>query len=177
MNNEQKTKQRILAIDHGTTSGIASFVDGKYHISEVLHLGDISDLIKAYREFERVFYLLIPNVVVVEKVNVSGAKFGGETVIKLAQLQAMIKLLAQRFNCKIIEINPMSMKKHIAGSGRAEKQDVAEAVARRWNLNPKHICVPEYFKRKEGIKRYHADESDAIALGTYALDKYCTELL
>ena len=62
----------------------------------------------------------------------------------------------------------MQRKKYITGNGRAEKREVAEVVADFCGLNPNHICVPVHFKRKDGIKTYLADESDAIALGIYA---------
>ena len=69
----------------------------------------------------------------------------------------------------------MSMKKSITGNGKAEKREVAECVAKQWSLNPNHICEPIFYKRKEGIKHYLADESDAIALGTYYL-KNCKKV-
>ena len=112
-----------------------------------------------------------PDVLVVEKVNVAGSKFGGTNIVKLAQLQAIVLLLADTFNCEVIEVNPMSMKKVITGNGKAEKREVAECIAKRWSLNPNHICVPVYYKKKDGVKTYLADESDAIALGTYYLEE------
>ena len=112
-----------------------------------------------------------PDVLVVEKVNVAGSKFGGTNIVKLAQLQGIVLLLADMFKCKVVEVNPMSMKKVITGNGKAEKREVAECIAKRWGLNPNHICVPVYYKKKDGIKNYLADESDAIALGTYYLEE------
>lgn len=161
---------RLLSIDHGTRSGYSVFVDGKYFKSGVIELEDIKNLYDAYKKYYEVFAVHRPTHVVVEKVNVAGTKFGGQNIVKLAQLQAIIVLIAQGFNAEILEANPMSMKKHVTGDGRAEKLEVAMHIASRWQLNYKDICVPEYFKRKEGIKTYHADESDSIALGTYALD-------
>ena len=161
----------ILSVDHGTRSGYSIFRDGKYIESGIVTLDSVTSLRKAHKEFFLIFSMYKPDVLVVEKVNVAGSKFGGTNIVKLAQLQAIVLLLADTFNCKVIEVNPMSMKKVITGNGKAEKREVAECIAKRWGLNPNHICVPVYYKKKDGVKTYLADESDAIALGTYYLEE------
>lgn len=161
----------ILSVDHGTRSGYSIFRDDKYIESGIVTLDSVTSLRKAHKEFFLIFSMYKPDVLVVEKVNVAGSKFGGTNIVKLAQLQAIVLLLADTFNCKVIEVNPMSMKKVITGNGKAEKREVAECIAKRWSLNPNHICVPVYYKKKDGVKTYLADESDAIALGTYYLEE------
>ena len=161
----------VLSVDHGTRSGYSVFKDEKYIESGIVTLDSVTSLRKAHKEFFLIFSMYKPDVLVVEKVNVAGSKFGGTNIVKLAQLQAIVLLLADTFNCKVIEVNPMSMKKVITGNGKAEKREVAECVAKRWSLNPNHICVPVYYKKKDGVKTYLADESDAIALGTYYLEE------
>ena len=161
----------VLSVDHGTRSGYSIFRDGKYIESGIVTLDSVTSLRKAHKEFFLIFSMYKPDVLVVEKVNVAGSKFGGTNIVKLAQLQAIVLLLADTFNCKVIEVNPMSMKKVITGNGKAEKREVAECIAKRWGLNPNHICVPVYYKKKDGVKTYLADESDAIALGTYYLEE------
>lgn len=161
----------VLSVDHGTRSGYSIFRDGKYIESGIVTLDSVTSLRKAHKEFFLIFSMYKPDVLVVEKVNVAGSKFGGTNIVKLAQLQAIVLLLADTFNCKVIEVNPMSMKKVITGNGKAEKREVAECIAKRWSLNPNHICVPVYYKKKDGVKTYLADESDAIALGTYYLEE------
>lgn len=161
----------VLSVDHGTRSGYCIFENNEYVESGVVTLNNINSLRQAQSEFYQIFSFYKPNVLVVEKINISGAKFGGTNVIKLAQLQAILLLLADLFKCKVVEVNPTSMKKSITGNGRAEKREVAECIAKQWSLNPNHICEPIFYKRKEGIKKYLADESDAIALGTYYLKK------
>ena len=161
----------VLSVDHGTRSGYSVFKDEKYIESGIVTLDSVTSLRKAHKEFFLIFSMYKPDVLVVEKVNVAGSKFGGTNIVKLAQLQAIVLLLADTFNCKVIEVNPMSMKKVITGNGKAEKREVAECIAKRWGLNPNHICVPVYYKKKDGVKTYLADESDAIALGTYYLEE------
>ena len=161
----------VLSVDHGTRSGYSIFRDGKYIESGIVTLDSVTSLRKAHKEFFLIFSMYKPDVLVVEKVNVAGSKFGGTNIVKLAQLQAIVLLLADTFNCKVIEVNPMSMKKVITGNGKAEKREVAECIAKRWSLNPNHICVPVYYKKKDGVKTYLADESDAIALRTYYLEE------
>ena len=157
-----------LAVDHGARSGYSIFTNGKYTHSGIVELGDVKSLRKAYKEFNNIFAIYKPTNVVIEKVNVAGTKFGGENIVKLAQLQVVVILLAQQYGCFVQEVNPMQLKKYITGNGRAEKREVAEVVADFRGLNSNHICVPVHFKRKDGIKTYLADESDAIALGIYA---------
>ena len=161
----------VLSVDHGTRSGYSIFRDDEYIESGIVTLDSVTSLRKAHKEFFLIFSMYKPDVLVVEKVNVAGSKFGGTNIVKLAQLQAIVLLLADTFNCKVIEVNPMSMKKVITGNGKAEKREVAECIAKRWSLNPNHICVPVYYKKKDGVKTYLADESDAIALGTYYLEE------
>ena len=161
----------VLSVDHGTRSGYSVFEDEKYIESGIVTLDSVTSLRQAQMEFYQIFSFYEPNVVVVEKVNVAGSKFGGTNIVKLAQLQGIVLLLADMFKCKVVEVNPMSMKKVITGNGKAEKREVAECVAKLWSLNPNHICVPVYYKKKDGIKNYLADESDAIALGTYYLEE------
>lgn len=120
--------------------------------------------------YEDIFLYFKPEVVVVEKINVAGISFGANNVLKLAQLQAMIRLLCQQHNVRIYEVNPTTMKKSLSGYGKSEKIEIAKIVASRWKLNVDSICIPILYKRKEGIKGYVADESDAIALGTYYID-------
>ena len=161
----------VLSVDHGTRSGYSIFRDGKYIESGIVTLDSVTSLRKAHKEFFLIFSMYKPDVLVVEKVNVAGSKFGGTNIVKLAQLQAIVLLLADMFKCEVKEVNPMSMKKVITGNGKAEKREVAECIAKRWGLNPNHICVPVYYKKKDGVKTYLADESDAIALGTYYLEE------
>lgn len=165
----------VLSVDHGARSGYSVFEDNEYVESGVVTLDSVTSLRQAQVEFYQIFSFYKPEILVVEKVNVSGAKFGGTNIVKLAQLQAILLLLADMFKCEVVEVNPMSMKKSITGNGRAEKREVAECVAKQWSLNPNHICEPIFYKRKEGIKHYLADESDAIALGTYYL-KNCKKV-
>ena len=161
----------VLSVDHGARSGYCVFRDCKYVESGIVTLDSVTSLRQAQMEFYQIFSFYEPNVVVVEKVNVAGSKFGGTNIVKLAQLQAIVLLLADMFKCEVKEVNPMSMKKVITGNGKAEKREVAECIAKRWGLNPNHICVPVYYKKKDGVKTYLADESDAIALGTYYLEE------
>ena len=168
----EKMRETVLSIDHGKRSGFSAFINGKYIKSGTLNIEEITSLEGAYEKYRHLFFTYLPDIVVVEKVNVAGSKFGGNNVIKLAQLQAMIILLAQQYGSKIVEVNPLQLKKALTGNGRAEKREVAECVAKMWSLDAEQICVPEYYKKKSGIKNYLADESDAIALGTYYVNFY-----
>lgn len=131
------------------------------------------NLEQGYNSYERLFLEYNPSVVVLEKINVQGMKFGALNVIKLAQLQAMIRLLCDRHNIPVYEVNPTSMKKTITGYGKADKTQIADCISKYWNLKRDNICIPIHYKKKDGIKEYKADESDAIGLGTCYLITEC----
>lgn len=160
---------KILSIDHGSSTGYAMFENDKYLDGGIIKLNSIEKLGEAYNMYEPLFSTFKPNVVVLEKVNVGGLKFGAINVIKLAQLQAIIRLLCYEYNCEVYEVNPTSMKKSITGNGRAEKIDVAKALSLALDVNLNDIYIPVPYKKKEGIKSYITDKSDAIALGYYYL--------
>lgn len=159
----------VLAIDHGTSTGYAFFEDDKFIEGGILRLQDVTKLGEAYDTYKPLFMLYKPDMVVLEKVNVGGIRFGAMNVIKLAQLQAILRLLCYEFNIEPFEVNPTSMKKELTGNGRAEKGDVALALTNIWEVSLDDIVIPVYYKKKEGIKELIYDKSDAVALGTYYL--------
>lgn len=160
---------RILSFDHGTSTGWSYFEDGKLIDSGIIKLTCITKLDEAYNKYEPLFYKYKPNVVVLEKVNVGGIKFGANNVIKLAQLQAVLRLLCYSNNIELCEVNPTSMKKLLTGNGRADKEIIAQKTAELLDINYYDIvqCIP--YKNKNGIKAKIYDKSDAISLGLYYL--------
>lgn len=158
-----------ISVDHGTNNGIAIFNGSKLIHYDNIRLDSVTSLKDAYRIFGEFFGKYIPNVVVIEKVNIAGNKFGGVNVIKLAQLQAILILLAQQYNAKVIEVNPMSVKKFTTGNGHAEKEEVAKSVSSVYGIPYKSIIEEIPFKRKIGIQKIEYEKSDAIANGYFAL--------
>lgn len=158
-----------LSIDHGTTSGYALFEHTNEEVikeeSGFIYFTSKDEL----NYIKNVFYGLIwrtnPDTITVEKINLIGAKFNANAILRLCEIRAMIKLVADSCGIEVREVNPMSMKKFITGSGRGTKQDVANSVCKAFNMSidsiPKiHTKNPLY------------DECDAIGLGYYDICKY-----
>lgn len=157
----------LIAVDHGTKTGYSVFDNAKLKHYGAKQFESITCLKEVHDWFSSLVKVYKPTVIVLEKINVAGSKFGGNNVIKLSQFQGVLRLVAQSIGAEVVEMNPTSMKKVITGYGKAEKVEVAQKVANIWNLNRNEICVPVYYKKKDGIKTYEADVSDSIALGTF----------
>ena len=71
----------VLSIDHGARSGYSIFEGNEYVESGVVTLNSVTSLRQAQVEFYQIFSFYKPKILVVEKVNVTGNKFGIEHFI------------------------------------------------------------------------------------------------
>lgn len=158
-----------LSIDHGTTSGYAIYE----HTDKEVTLKDsgfvyfksntkYNNILATFRELVS---RVDPHIIVIEKINLSGVKFNANAILRLCEIRAMIKLIADESDIFIVEVNPMSMKKFITGSGRGTKYDVAKSVCMMFDKNYDEIP-------KIRTKNPLYDECDAIALGYYGISHY-----
>ena len=79
----------------------------------------------------------------------------------------MLKMIATMRRVRTSEVFPTSMKKVICGSGRAEKSELAIALANRLKCDVSDIVEYEMYssKAKQGqIKKTMYDISDSIGL-------------
>lgn len=159
---------KILSIDHATISNGFCFMktetdaraSGRFILSG-------KSLIEAKETYNDIIELYKPDLMVLEKVNIAGQKFGGNNVLKLCKFRTMIELVCEEKNIRTEEINPGTMKKFVTGNGRATKLEVAESISSLYNIDLSEI----YFKEKSKII---CDESDAIALCHFAKYNLCS---
>lgn len=156
---------RILAIDHGTSCGYAVIEDGVVRKFGTVIL-DINDSLSVYYTFIKMLNDIKPDFVVLEKVNVHGAKFGAMNVLRLNKVQAYIELACGINEIDYEVINPKTLKKFITGNGNATKVDVAMQLCDIWGIEYETLCEHIPYKKKEGTKEVLYDASDALALAT-----------
>lgn len=165
----------ILSIDHGTNTGYAVLeVVGedikviqyglmKFEIEKTL----ASKYDKITKFFERITTQFKIDYVVLEKANTMGSSFGHKSITYLISLKTLFELVAEQHYTPTIEVNPTSVKKVVAGRGRATKEDMFVMVCNKFNFNDDVI---EKMKRPiPGSRRRYYDIFDAIGNGYYAI--------
>lgn len=85
------------------------------------------------------------------------------SIMKTNMVTGVIYLLSGEFNLKINDFPPTTVKKQVAGSGKANKEDVEKAIY--------EIAV------KQGIEIGTDHEADAIAIGVTTINEYIETLL
>ena len=97
--------------------------------------------------------------------NSSGQKTRNKSasIVKTNMSTGLIYLLSSQHNLKIYSFPPTTIKKHLTGSGKADKDEVIKVVE---DLSKKNNII---------IKTNH--ESDAIAIGITAISAFIDNLL
>lgn len=158
-----------LSIDHGTTSGYAIFKHTDKNVqlinSGFVFFNSKTTYDEIYLKYNELFYKANPDIVSLEKVNLRGTKFNADAILRLCEIRAMIKLIADKRGIECVEANPLSMKKFLTGHGHGTKYQVAKEVCLVFEKNFDEIP-------KIRTKNPLYDECDAIALGYYNICKY-----
>lgn len=159
--------KRILSVDHGTTSGysLLTVTDDKKVKKEesgFVYFSKDSTCEDFYEDYKDIIERLKPDTLVLEKVNVYGKSFGGNNVIRLAEIRSMLKLLANQNGLIIDEVNPTSVKKFMTGHGNASKLQVASAVCKKFNMRT--LDIP-----KIRTKNPQFDVCDSLGNGLFAI--------
>lgn len=61
---------------------------------------------------------------------------------RLAEVAGIIKVIMYEFDIPLIEVAPCTMKKIVAGSGKADKRQVSSAVVEWFRVHEKRTIVP-----------------------------------
>lgn len=159
-------KPRLLAIDPGTRNlGFALF-----ERDELLHYGVKSitrhhtphETLKAGRKF--ILTLLDdfrPTTLAIER-----AFFANNRNVALLNVFVdEICSLAKHNGIKVIRLAPSTVKKTVAGNGRAGKHEVAKVVVSRFPELKVFISQDRKWKA-----RYHSNMFDAVAIGLAAME-------
>lgn len=152
---------KILGIDPGTaTTGYGviqieeeKFYSLKYGLIETNKNGSPERrLFSIYDQLNKIMRLYEPDELAIEKVFFAT---NAKTAIRVGQAQGVILLSAGYFKVPVYEYSPMTIKKIVAGNGRADKNDVQKHV-RRFLGNGVH--------KVKGKKTHFDNEADALAV-------------
>lgn len=163
---------RILGFDHGRKSGLAIVEDGKYKISwnyELEHKEYADRLDEFYHYARKQLLKHKPDLLCIEKAQ---DMTNAVSARQLIGYYSVLLLLGKQLGIETLECHPMTVKKVIAGNGRADKEMMVQTLISKYNIPIEHIKIPVYYKKKgmEGqIKEYLYDGSDAVGLAFYGL--------
>lgn len=159
---------KILGIDHGAKTGIAYIINDKLvTVDSFVVVGeDTQDkFVDFYNKIEREIDRYKADILAIEKPMSFNNAYTSRTLIGY---YSIIILLAGLKKIPVCEVFPTSMKKTIAGNGRANKDDVSVALLKRYEgLKKEDILEIDYYVRKKGVKNVDYDKSDALGLATY----------
>ena len=112
----------------------------------------------------QVFYQFQPDLIAIEGVFYTPRV--GSSYLNTAAVIGIIEMIAYQRNVKTVQYSPPSIKKFICGNGRANKDDVKQAVIQRYAHAPDIV---------KSIKSHH--HADAVAIDhtlEYWLEWHCT---
>lgn len=167
----------IFGIDHGAKTGCAYIVNNQIVFAtrfSVKGEKDQDKFLDFYKKLDKMLGKLKVDVIALEKPMSFKNAFTSRLLIGY---YSIAMLVAAERNIQVVEVYPSSMKKEIAGNGRATKEEVCDSLVNRYpTIKKEDIVDIEYYKRKEGIKNIDYDKSDALGLATYACLKIEKEL-
>lgn len=82
----------VLTMVNGTNSGMAIIENGSLIVTEDFNIEKASNIKRMYQMVRSRLIYWKPDIVAIEKVNVAGSAFGGNNVVKLAEIRAMSTL-------------------------------------------------------------------------------------
>ena len=130
---------RIIGIDPGLARVGYGVIDITENNQEMLDCGIISTnsnnkegdrLVEIENDLNQLIKSWKPNLAAVEKFFF----YRSSTTISVVQSRGVVIMTLAKRQIPIVEYPPMQIKLAIAGSGRADKKDVIEAVMRELNL-------------------------------------------
>lgn len=155
-----KSKKKILAIDPGTREmGIALLENGDLIYHGVVVLSRKGSPHAKLQEGRRTILRLIrdfrPHVLAVEKAFFANNRNAALLNVLVDEIRAM----GRRRGLRILSLAPNTVKKAIAGNGRATKAEVAKVVISRYPELKVYLTQDRKWKQK-----YHENMFDAVAL-------------
>lgn len=158
---------RILGIDPGTATTGFGLIEANHRRCRVIDWGLVETdkellpevrLEKIFKETGKLIKRLSPDIFAFERIFFAT---NAKTAISVGQAQGVMLLAASRSKIKVAAYAPGTIKKTIAGNGRANKKEMAQAVRKILGNKVK----------SQARKRSHFDNaSDALAVAlTYAM--------
>lgn len=164
---------KILAVDHGTTSGFTLLNDGRIEEIGTFKLEGTSrgaKLLEFYAKTNGLIHKFKPDIVAGEKPMHTR---GGSAFELLAGFYCLLNMVSFERQIEFFECNPSMVKKHVTGKGNAEKFVVCDAIAFKYNIPVSQITENDYYKvatknnQPGDIKYIHYDKSDSLALADW----------
>ena len=130
---------RILGIDPGLARVGYGIVEATSNQKEMLDCGIIRTdpgqnegdrMVEIAGDLRQLIRKWKPSLAVVEKFFF----YRSSTTISVVQARGVVMMTLARFQIPVLEFPPMQIKLAVAGSGKADKNDVLEAVMRELNL-------------------------------------------
>jgi len=152
---------RILGIDPGTATSGYGVIDVNKGITDVVGWGLIETdkegstanrLEAIYKKTGEIIKNYTPDVFVIEKIFFAT---NAKTAIAVGQAQGVMMLSASKAKIKVAEYAPGTIKKMVAGDGRAKKKDVQKAVRR---------ILGNKVRSKNKKKTHFDNAADALAV-------------
>lgn len=157
----------ILGIDPGTATtgwGLLQIENSKFKVQnwgliETDKKGNKETrLEKIYKETSSLIKKLSPDIFAMEKIFFAA---NAKTAIAVGQAQGVMLLAAARSKIYVAEYAPGTIKKTIAGNGRAKKKDIQKAVRK---------MLGNQVKSRAHRKTHFDNAADALAVAlTYAM--------
>ena len=163
---KRNKKQRILAIDPGTREmGIALLENRDLIHHGVKLLTKRSSPHENLQEGRRIVLRLIkdlrPQVLAVEKAFFANNRNAALLNVLVDEIAA----LGRRRGLRVVNLAPSTVKRAVAGNGRASKEEVARAVAIRFPELRVYLSQDRKWKMK-----HHENMFDAVALAIVCQD-------
>lgn len=147
----------LLGIDPGTNTGwfyidhrTGSYIQSGSYSLKCKHN---SKLVVAERCLNALLHLCRPSIVIFEAALTVGGRSNGRMLL---ELQGLTKLILDKGQFQYHAVYPSSVKKCVAGNGRATKEKVAEIVSGKW----------------KGAHFKNDHETDAAAIALWGLKRF-----
>lgn len=145
-----KLPYRVMGIDPGTNlAGMSVLSYGMLVVSEHWDLrgGTVGQrLASFYHKLTEAVERYRPDAIAVEN-QFFNIKFGLKSLAPVIQVRGIVEMVASTHGILVHRIAPTEAKKAVAGSGKATKEDVAQAV-----------------RKLTGLRTSSTDETDAVAI-------------
>jgi len=158
---------KIFGIDPGTATTGYGIINVEGRVKEVVEWGLIETNKEGLREnrlrdiYKKTLSLLKqhqPDIFVIEKIFFAA---NAKTAIAVGQAQGVMLLAAARSKVPVVEYAPGTIKKYVAGNGRASKKEIQTAVRK---------ILGNQVKSKAKKRTHFDDAADALAVAlTHAL--------
>ncbi len=151
----------ILGIDPGTATTGYGVVKIKEDVYEIVDSGLIETskngtpakrLQTIHKELSKILKDHRPNVMAIEKIFFAT---NAKTAIRVGQAQGIMLLSAAKYKAEVVEYAPGTIKKVVAGNGRADKKDIQKSLRKVFGAG---------VRSKPRQKTHFDNEADALAV-------------